>query len=499
MEQINKPEQIWTEKVDAEESATMQNINEGQNEKEVKKYMRRLDRIILPAISILYFFEYLDRGNIANAKLLGLDKGHDTANEGVGPGRSTLSSIQWQTVIMIFYVGLVLCQVPGSIGYRIFPPSKWIAFGVCGWAVCSVLQVTAQGYVSLLVCRIFLGAFEGLFGTGIVYYLSLWYHRNEMGLRIFWFLGPTSIAGAFGGLIAYGVGHIKARVPNWKLLFIIEGIPCFLLGLFMLYWLPDRPTKNSRFKGRQAKIAIERYEMEFADSGTGIRKKHFVMALGDWKLYAQAAIYLPIASLISSISGFLPTIIEDLGYSTPTSANLMTVPPYAIAFFVMFTTSYTSDYYRERGLHLAVLAMVAAVMYALLAALPTSALRAKYACVCLVVPSVYALYPPSHAWVANNLGNESKRAIGLGAYTAMGNIGSIAGTFFYPRVEAPEYIKGHWVACAMAACVVLQVLVHKWWLTRENKRRESMEGPVEKGNIDVTEMADEAVGFRYIT
>jgi MFS family permease len=47
----------------------------------------------------------------------------------------------------------------------------------------------------LLVCRVFIGVFEGLFGTGIVYYLSLWYHRSEMGVRVFWFLGPTAIAG----------------------------------------------------------------------------------------------------------------------------------------------------------------------------------------------------------------------------------------------------------------------------------------------------------------
>lgn len=30
-----------------------------------KRYMRRLNYLILPTISALYFFEYLDRGNIA--------------------------------------------------------------------------------------------------------------------------------------------------------------------------------------------------------------------------------------------------------------------------------------------------------------------------------------------------------------------------------------------------------------------------------------------------
>ena len=59
----------------------------------------------------------------------------------------------------------------------------------------SLLQDAAFNLAGMLVCRVFLGVFEGLFGTGIVYYLSLWYHRSEMGVRVFWFLGPTAVAG----------------------------------------------------------------------------------------------------------------------------------------------------------------------------------------------------------------------------------------------------------------------------------------------------------------
>lgn len=123
--------------------------------------------------------------------------GRDVAgpDSGVGPGTKSLTAEQWQLVIMIFYVGLVLFQVPGTVGYRIFPPSKWIAFGVCLWGIASVLQVTAFNLAGLVVCRVFIGVGEGLFGTGILYYLSLWYLRGEMGLRVFWFLGPTALAG----------------------------------------------------------------------------------------------------------------------------------------------------------------------------------------------------------------------------------------------------------------------------------------------------------------
>ena len=199
-------------------------------------------------------------------------------------------------------VGLIIFQVPGCIGYRVFPPSKWIAFGVCFWCITSLLQDVATNYASLLVCRIFLGTFEGLFGTGIVYYLSLWYHRTELGLRVFWFLGPTSIA--------YGIGHIKDNVPVWKYLFLVEALPGFFLGLFCLYWLPDRPMNNSRFKGEPQEIAVARYHAEAVGRTGSMQRKHVVWAVTDWRLFLQASVYLPTAALLSSISGFLPSVVQ---------------------------------------------------------------------------------------------------------------------------------------------------------------------------------------------
>jgi hypothetical protein len=106
----------------------------------------------------------------------------------------------------------------------------------------------------------------------------------------------------------------------------------------------------------------------------------------------------------------------------------MTVLPYATAFVVMLVASNSSDHFKERGYHITSLMTVAAIAYALLATLPEESLGGKYACVCIAVACVYATYPPTHAWAANNLGNETKRAIGLEFYTAIGNMGSIAGS-----------------------------------------------------------------------
>ncbi|OAA66453.1 Major facilitator superfamily domain, general substrate transporter [Niveomyces insectorum RCEF 264] len=463
-----------------------------------KKYMWRLNSIILPAVSVLYFFSYLDRGNVANAKLYGFDRGHKTVYGGVGPGLQSLTSPQWQLVVMIAYVGLVLFQVPGCIGYRVFPPSKWIAFGVCGWAVASVLQCVAFNLAGELVCRIAVGAFEGLFGTGIVYYMSLWYHRSELGVRVFWFLAPTALAGAFGGLLAYGIGHIKSNVPVWKFLFLIEGIPCFCVGIFCLYWLPDRPMRNSRFSGRQQEIAVARYHSEDFEKAGKIQRKHFIRVFIDWRLYIQALIYVPTAALLASISGFLPTIISHLGYTAPTTANLMSVPPYACAFVVMYIVSWLSDRYRLRGLPIIVLATIAGVMYALLGTLPESNLKGKYACVCIAVACVYGTYPLTHAWANNNLGNETKRSVGMGYYTAIGNLGSIAGTWLFPASDAPQFRNGHLTCMALSFATGLLTVLNVYLLWRSNRRRDRLYGKPAPGvPVDLTELADLAPHFRY--
>lgn len=138
-----------------------------------------------------------------------------------------------------------------------------------------------------------------------------------MGVRVFWFLGPTAIAGAFGGLIAFGIGNIDSGTPVWKWLFLIEGLPCFCLGLFCMYWLPDRPLKNSRFSDINQDIAEARYHNESFDKAGPIQKKHVIWTLTDWRLYVQAAIYLPTAALLASISGFLPTIVASMYLSRP--------------------------------------------------------------------------------------------------------------------------------------------------------------------------------------
>ncbi|KAG2028348.1 major facilitator superfamily domain-containing protein, partial [Suillus americanus] len=141
---------------------------------EEKRFVRKLDRRILPITCLLYLFAYLDRTNLGNARLQGL------AEENLG-GDPTGKLFDW--VNSAFFFSYIICQVPATITSKLFPPSYWIAAAAVGWGTCSTLMATTFNFGSLIAARIGLGVFEAGFGPAIPLYFSFFYTRTEMGLR----------------------------------------------------------------------------------------------------------------------------------------------------------------------------------------------------------------------------------------------------------------------------------------------------------------------------
>lgn len=73
----------------------------------------------------------------------------------------------------------------------------------------------------IVVVRCILGVFEASFGAGAPYYLSLFYQRKELALRVSLLLGMSPLANCFAGALAYGITHIKHGLEPWRWLFII--------------------------------------------------------------------------------------------------------------------------------------------------------------------------------------------------------------------------------------------------------------------------------------
>jgi sugar phosphate permease len=86
-------------------------------------------------------------------------------------------------------------------------------------------------------------------------------------------------------LIAFGIQNAHAHIENWRLLFIVEGIPPVLLGLLIMWLLPDRPEETSFLTEAERKIQLARMNRGItADVGRVVNKKHVVAAFKDWRV-----------------------------------------------------------------------------------------------------------------------------------------------------------------------------------------------------------------------
>ncbi|QRW25473.1 major facilitator superfamily transporter [Rhizoctonia solani] len=458
-------------------------------DKAEQRLVWKLDLLIMPITFILYLLAYLDRSNLGNAKLQGLESTLMPNDE---------SGNQFALLSAMFYIAYLCWQIPLTLTAKRFPPNIVIGVVTIAWGAASSLQAVAFNYAGVTTARYFLGLFEAGFGPVIPFYYSLFYLKSEHGFRTSFFISAAPLAGAFGGLIAYGVQHIHSHIATWRILFLIEGLPTILVGIIVLLLLPSRPETTKWLTEDERKLAQRRLNREVASEGRSINWKHVIMSFTDYKAWMICLMYQSLNVALSSISVFLPTIVKTLGY-TNAKAQLMTVPPYACAGVVMLVVAKISDRAKVRGPFVAAVLVLSAIGYTILLAVPTTATKARYGAIFLAVSGTYSGIPLAMSWTTGNAGSETRRGVNMAMLNTIGHSMAVLGSYIYPSREGPAYTRGFAICCGFAWWGAFLALVLSLLLHLENRRRDRREGKPSQGETPNTAInADKAEGFRYV-
>lgn len=151
---------------------------------------RKIDRRIVPLVTLLYLLCFLDRANIGNARIQGMAVDLN------------LVGYRFNWALSVFYIVYLLVEVPSNILLKHIGPRFYIPMLVFGFGFVSLCTAFVKNFEQLCVARAFLGVFEGGTMPGIAFFLSTFYKRRELYFRIGIFISAASIAGAFGGLFA---------------------------------------------------------------------------------------------------------------------------------------------------------------------------------------------------------------------------------------------------------------------------------------------------------
>jgi len=364
---------------------------------------------ILPVLAALFLCSFLDRTNVGNAKILGLEKDIGVDND------------QYASGLAIFFAFYIAAELPSNLVLKKFQPRLWLAFLTAAWGIIGMCLGFIRNYGGFLTVRAFLGLAEGGLLPGMVLYLSSLYTRGEMALRIGLFYTSASLAGAFGGLLARGlssIGPVGSIDAGWRWIMIIEGLLTFVAGVAAYFLLPNDVgtawflndeerefAKRRLWKDTSAHLA-EGHESEGVEKFRWSEVRRGVLNV---QLWLSATAYFAILSGLYSFGLFLPTIINGLGY-TANEAQLWSVIPYAVAAVVTVAVAFASDRLKLRGSLMLVVLPLAIIGYAAIANVDPHDNHTKYGMTFLMATGLYASVPPVLVWNSNNSAGHYKRA-----------------------------------------------------------------------------------------
>ena len=196
---------------------------------------------------------------------------------------------RYQWLLTIFYISYILFEFL-ILMWKIVPPHIWATITVLGWGLVSTLQAATVNWSGMMACRFFLGLAEAGYGPGVPFLLSFFYLRHELGLRVGLFFSAAPLANTFAGALAYGITSGHALIANWRLLFIVEGVPTIFMAPVAFLCLPDTPNQ-ARYLTQEEKIVAKARGVRQAGEANrvgGIVWKDIAPALADVKCWITA-------------------------------------------------------------------------------------------------------------------------------------------------------------------------------------------------------------------
>lgn len=437
-----------------------QDLYSGINEKAL---LRKLDRKLLPALTLLYLLSFLDRSNVANARVEGLVVDlHMTGN-------------QYLTGLTLYFIGYVLFEIPCNVVLKLTSPKMWLPTLTLAWGVVATLLGVTQNMAGFFAARFVLGMTESGLFPGVVFYLSMWYRREEQHFRISLFFSAASLAGAFGGVLAWGIAHMNGvgGLHGWRWIFILEGILTVLVSLVSYRFVANYPA-TAKFLTEKERACVHA-RLEASNDATrneGFTWGNVLMALRDPKVWLYGLGFHTMSLPLYTLSLFLPTIIKELGF-TAAQAQLLTVPPYAFATALTLTVALLSERFKLRAPFIMGSAGLAIIGYIIL--LTETRAGVAYFGTILAAGGIYPATAIVLSWPANNVSGQTKRATANAMQISIGNLGAVLGTQLYRATDGPRYFLGHGFALGYLCANVL-VVGTLWAILRaENRRRDNGE------------------------
>jgi ACS family tartrate transporter-like MFS transporter len=391
---------------------------------------------LLPLCFICYVIAYVDRANVAIAKLTMTRElaGFDNAVIGFGAG--------------VFFIGYFLLEIPGTLIIERWSARKWLARIMVTWGVMAALTAAVSAPWHFYLVRFLLGLAEAGFFPGIIVYLTHWFPARDRARALAYFLVATPIAQIISPKISSAILVIGTDetlptgqmihhpevwgLDGWQWVYIVWGLPAIALGIIVFFALTDHP-RQAAWLSKDERDALQA-EIDGEQRRVAATHMTLIDALRQPKVLLLALAYFLVVTGNYGIEFFLPSILERwYGLKLSTLTWLVMLPP-GLALAGQLFFGWSSDRTRERLWH-TVIPMAAGAIGLAAAVWSRGSLALTVICFMIAAAGLKA-YLPSF-WSLPSLFLAGSAAAGsIGLINSIGNLGGFLGPFLVGSVEA---------------------------------------------------------------
>ncbi|EPL8094019.1 MFS transporter [Morganella morganii] len=409
----------------------------------IKKSWKRL----VPLMFILYFVAFIDRVNVGFAKdAMQLDIGLSDSAFALGAG--------------IFFAAYALFGIPANLILNKIGAQKWLSITTVIWGVLSAMTGFVTNETQFIVLRFLLGLGEAGFYPGILLLASIYFPNKVRGSVIGIFVLGVPLALTLGSPLSGALLELHGWMgrPGWFWMFVIEGLPAAVIGIFAFFWLDDSPEKARFLTAEEKKALTEQLASENAKTET----TSVLSALKNIKVWHLALIYGTIQISVYGLMFFLPSQVASLmGQSLGFKASLVAAIPWACSAFGVYYIPRLADKNPSRRVAISVMCMLAAAVGLALSAFASPVFAIAALCLSAVgflsVQPVFWTFPPQ-------LLSGPALAAGIGFCTTMGAFCSFLAPII--RVEMDKLMNSNTagiitLAVITVGCALLIALLKK--------------------------------------
>ncbi|KAF2754296.1 MFS general substrate transporter [Pseudovirgaria hyperparasitica] len=426
------------------------------DEAETKFASERLIRLktdfrLCTIAGILCSLNLLDSGVISSASVTSMlsDLGLDHGN-------------RYSVSIFIFTIAQIAFQLPSTIAVRTFGPRRWFAFVTFCFGLVTLCTAFVTNWKQMIVLRILLGMSMSSIYPGLTYLISTWYTRKEQQLRFAFLQSGEVIILGTGSIVNFGLNQLNGRggLKGWQWMFLVQGLITCVIGCVTYWWMIDFPenAKDSFWflTEEESIVAAARIER---DRGDAIIERLSVRGVlihaKDPKLYGFCVMFFLLNLVSTSLSYFLPIILQSgMGFSS-NRAILLSAPPYYYAVVPAIISSWIGDKFQIRGPIITFNALSLIAGFVMLGF--SNQVTVRYVGTFLATGAYVANWAALNAYLANNITGQWKRVFTAASVTMCNGAGGIAGSFIVRQPEAPQYMTAVWVSIGshilIIACV----------------------------------------------